>query len=146
MALQGEGVWRGKVGNQAPKTHPPILALPGVSSSLARGTCRPHLFGRARQEPLEGSVQGASSWSPLDEGRDYPCAGHPAHHCFKYPYLFLNFKTETLMLGKTEGRRRGMTEDEMVGWPHRLNEHESEQTLEDRERQGSLVCCSPGGL
>ena len=30
---------------------------------------------------------------------------------------------KTLMLGKTEG---GMTEDEMVGWHHRLNGHESE--------------------
>ena len=31
---------------------------------------------------------------------------------------------KTLMLGKTEGRRRGMTENEMVGWHHRLNGHE----------------------
>ena len=30
---------------------------------------------------------------------------------------------KTLMLGKIEGRR---TEDEMVGWHHRLKEHESE--------------------
>ena len=31
-----------------------------------------------------------------------------------------------LMLGKIEGRRRKMTEDEMVGWHHRLNAHEFE--------------------
>ena len=31
---------------------------------------------------------------------------------------------KTLMMGKTEGRRRGVTEDEMVGWHHRLNGHE----------------------
>ena len=32
---------------------------------------------------------------------------------------------KTLMLGKIEGRRRkGMTDDEMAGWHHRLNEHE----------------------
>ena len=31
---------------------------------------------------------------------------------------------KTLMLGKTEGgRRRGMTENEVVGWHHRLNGH-----------------------
>ena len=36
------------------------------------------------------------------------------------------------------------TEDEMVGWHHWLNGHEFEQTLGDSERQGSLVCCSPG--
>ena len=33
-----------------------------------------------------------------------------------------------------------MTEDEMVGWPYRLNIHEFEQTLGDSEGQGSLAC------
>ena len=32
-----------------------------------------------------------------------------------------------------------MTEDEMVGWHHRLNGHESEQAPGDGEGQGSLV-------
>ena len=32
-----------------------------------------------------------------------------------------------------------------VGWHHRLNGHEFEQTLGDGEGQGSLVCCSPWG-
>ena len=31
----------------------------------------------------------------------------------------------------------------MVGWHHRLNGHEFEQTLGDREGQGSLACCRP---
>ena len=53
---------------------------------------------------------------------------------------------KTLMLGNTEGRRRsGETEDEMVGWYHRLNGHEFEQTPGDGEGQGSLECCSPWG-
>ena len=30
----------------------------------------------------------------------------------------------------------------MVGWHHRLNGHEFEQTLGDGEGQGSLACCS----
>ena len=38
-----------------------------------------------------------------------------------------------------------MTEDEMVGWHHLLNGHESEQTLGDSKGQGNLVCCSPWG-
>ena len=38
-----------------------------------------------------------------------------------------------------------MTEDEMVGWHHRLNGHEFEQALGDSEGQESLVCCSPRG-
>ena len=38
-----------------------------------------------------------------------------------------------------------MTEDEMVGWHHRLNGHESEQTPGDSEGQGNLAFCSPWG-
>ena len=38
-----------------------------------------------------------------------------------------------------------MTEDERVGWYHRLNGHELEQTLGDGEGQGSLVYYSPWG-
>ena len=38
-----------------------------------------------------------------------------------------------------------MTEDEMVGWHHRLNVRESEQTLGDSKRQGILACCSSWG-
>ena len=33
----------------------------------------------------------------------------------------------------------------MVRQHHRLNEHESEQTLEGGEGQGSPACCSPWG-
>ena len=36
-----------------------------------------------------------------------------------------------------------MTEDEMVGWHHRHNECEFEQTPGDSEGKGSLACCSP---
>ena len=35
-----------------------------------------------------------------------------------------------------------MTEDEMVGWDHQLDGHESEQALGDGEGWGSLGCCS----
>ena len=46
---------------------------------------------------------------------------------------------KTLMLGKIEGwEEKGTTEDEMVGWHHRLNGHEFEQTLGNSEGQGSL--------
>ena len=34
---------------------------------------------------------------------------------------------KTLMLGKMEDRRRRATEDEMVGWHHRLDGHEFKQ-------------------
>ena len=38
-----------------------------------------------------------------------------------------------------------MTEDEMVGWHHWLDEHKFEQALGVSDGQGSLVCCSPWG-
>ena len=40
---------------------------------------------------------------------------------------------KTLMLGKTEGRRRRRWHDEMVGWHHPLNGHELQQTLGDSD-------------
>ena len=52
---------------------------------------------------------------------------------------------KTLMLGKTEGRRRmkGATKDEMVGCNHQSDGHEFEQALGVGDEQGSLACCSP---
>ena len=47
---------------------------------------------------------------------------------------------ETLRSGGEE-----MTEDEMVGWHHQLNGHESEQTPGDSRGQKILACCSPWG-
>ena len=38
---------------------------------------------------------------------------------------------------------KGTTEDEIVGWHHRLNGRKFEETLGVGEEQGSLVCCSP---
>ena len=38
-----------------------------------------------------------------------------------------------------------MTEDEMVGWPHRLNGHEFEQAPGIGDGQESLACCSLWG-
>ena len=40
---------------------------------------------------------------------------------------------------------KGMTEDEMVGWHHQLDGHESEQVPWVGDGQGSLACCSPWG-
>ena len=39
--------------------------------------------------------------------------------------------------------REGLTQNVMVGWHHRLNGHEFEQTPEGGKGQGSLACCSP---
>ena len=39
----------------------------------------------------------------------------------------------------------GMTEDEMLGWHHRLDGHEFDQALGVGDGQGSLAFCSPWG-
>ena len=38
-----------------------------------------------------------------------------------------------------------MTEDEMVGWHHQLDEHAFDQALGVCDGQGGLACCSPWG-
>ena len=50
---------------------------------------------------------------------------------------------KTLMLGKTEGRRRRGRQ--RMRWHHQLDGQEFEQALRDNEGQGSLACCSPWG-
>ena len=42
-------------------------------------------------------------------------------------------------------KKKGMVEDRMVGWYHRLNGHEFQQAPEVGEGQGSLGCCGPWG-
>ena len=48
--------------------------------------------------------------------------------------------------GKDSGQeKKGTTEDEMVGWHHRLTGHEFEQAPGVGGGQGRLACCSPWG-
>ena len=54
------------------------------------------------------------------------------------------------LFGKGPGKdwrqeEKEVTEDEMIGWHHRLNGHKLEQTPGEGEGQGSPVCCSPWG-
>ena len=46
---------------------------------------------------------------------------------------------KTLMLGKIEGEK-GMTEDETVGWHHRLNGHEFEKALVEEIKKEIKIC------
>ena len=55
---------------------------------------------------------------------------------------FGHLMRRTDSLEKTE---KGTAENEMVGWHHRLNGCKFEQSLGDREAQGSLACCTPWG-
>ena len=50
---------------------------------------------------------------------------------------------KTLMLGKIGQEEKGMTEDGMVGWHHRLDGHEFGQTPGVGEGQGGVACWGP---
>ena len=53
---------------------------------------------------------------------------------------------KTLILVKIEGRRiKGMTEDEMVGWHHRLDVDQFGWIPGVGDGQGGLTCCSSWG-
>ena len=66
----------------------------------------------------------------------------------KLPILWLP-NAKNWLTGKDPDARndwrweKGTTEDEMVGWHHWLDGHESEQALGVGVGQGSLACCSP---
>ena len=47
--------------------------------------------------------------------------------------------------GRDWGQEKRMTEDEMAGWHHRLDGHESERTLGVGDGQGGLACCDSWG-
>jgi len=74
----------------------------------------------------------------------------------------MDAEAETLILWPPDGKKwligkdpdagknwkqeeKGITEDEMIGWHHQLDEHEFEQAPGDGYGQGSLMCCSPWG-
>ena len=70
----------------------------------------------------------------------------------KGPITSLSPDVKSQLIGKDPDARKdwgqeekGMTEDEMVGWHHWLNEHKFEQTLGDSEGQGGLACYIPWG-
>ena len=99
--------------------------------------------------------------SPLDDGKDIK----PINPKGNQSWIFIgrtDAEAEALILRPPDARNwlpgkdpdagkdwrqeeKGMTENEVAGWHHWLNEHEFEQTSGDREEQESLECCSPLG-
>ena len=61
-------------------------------------------------------------------------------------FLFLHTISKDLDAGKDcRQEEKGLTEDEMVGWHHCPNVHESEQAPGVGDGQGSPACCNPWG-
>ena len=104
---------------------------------------------------------GEGSWESLGIARrpnqsileeispEYPLAGLMLKLKLQY-FSHLMQRTDslekTLMLRKDwKLEEKQTTEDEMVGWYHRLNAYEFEQTHRDSEGQGSLACCCSRG-
>ena len=54
-----------------------------------------------------------------------------------------NSLKKTLVLRKTESKKRSVTENKMIRQHYCLNGHEFEKTLVDSGRQRNLACCSP---
>ena len=99
--------------------------------------------------------------SPLDDGKDIK----PINPKGNQSWIFIgrtDAEAEALILRPPDARNwlpgkdpdagkdwrqeeKGMTEDEMVGWHHRLNWHGFGWTLGVGDGQGGLACCSPWG-
>ena len=62
-----------------------------------------------------------------------------------FPPITIHYPAMTSQVNIHDQGKKGTADDETVGWHHRLNGHESEQTPGDNEGQGSLACCSPWG-
>ena len=86
--------------------------------------------------------KGNQSWKFIgrtDAEAETPILGPPdANNCliWKDPDAGKDWRRE----------EEGMTKDEMAGWHHWLNGHESEQAQGVGDGQGGLVCCSPWGF
>ena len=70
----------------------------------------------------------------------------------KLKLQYFGHLTQSWLIGKDSdaGRdwgqeEKGTTEDEMTGWHHWLNGHESEWAPGDGDEQGGLVCCNSWG-
>ena len=65
---------------------------------------------------------------------------NPKGNQSEYSLERLMLKLKLQYFGKEE---KGTTEEEMVGWHHRLEGHEFEKALGVGDEQGNLACCSP---
>ena len=74
------------------------------------------------------------------------------HSLLNKVILSKSFLIDTVLIGKDSDagrdwgqKEKGTTEDEMAGWHHWLDGHESEWTLGVGDGQGGLACCDSWG-
>ena len=102
----------------------------------------PRSLGWTTQDFTSGSLLGLTYINP-----EYSLEGHAEAEA---PILWPPHSKSWLIgkdldAGKDWGQEKGATEDEMFGWHHWLDGHESGQTPGDGEGQGGLAGCSPWG-
>ena len=105
----------------------------------------------ARQGPLSMEFSRQEYWS----GLPFPTPGDLPHTGVKVRFPVLQailyyWVTGLIWKDPDAGKdwrqeEKGTTEDEMVGWHHRLNGHEFGWTLGVDDGQGGLACCGSWG-
>ena len=98
---------------------------------------------------------GKDSWESLDARRanqsilkeiSPECSLRGLMLKLKFQYFGHLMQRADLSWERLKAEGEGTTEDEMVGWHHRLNGHGFVWTLGVGDGQGGLACCSPWGF
>ena len=123
-------------------------SIPGSGRSLGGGHGNPpQYFCHGQEEESHGQRSLESyfpAWGCKESDRTEQLT-HITHRIHRVWY-YLRFLGKDPDAGKDWGQEeKGMTEDEMVGWQHRLDGHEFEQAPRVGDGQEGLACCSPWG-
>ena len=115
---------------------------------------------------VHGIFQAILDWVAMPSSRDLPYPEiQPVHPKGNQSWIFIgrtDVEAETPILWPPDAKNgltgkdpdagkdwrqeeKGTTEDEVVGWHHRLNTHEFEQASGDGDGQRGPACCSPWG-
>ena len=114
----------------------------GLWAAWQKGPCRIYLNLNPPPHPAQGVQQSVSLFVCFV----VVALINPAYNIYFWPP-----DVKSWLIGKDPDpgkdwrQEKGMTEEEIVGWHHRLHGHECEQASGVGDGQGSLACCSPWG-